>query len=103
MATEHVGSDDERYETWPQQQHPKANLPMMYEIRLRGHLGPQWSSWFGGMDLTLADNGDTVLRGPVADQAALYGLLRKMRDCGLPLLSVVCVDPYWTDKLETKQ
>ena len=66
--------------------------PMVYQIRLRGHLGPQWKDWLGGLSITLEDNGDTLLAGPVADQAALHGLLRKVRDLGLPLLSVICVD-----------
>jgi hypothetical protein len=60
----------------------------LYQIRLKGHLGPQWAEWFGGLTVTLADNGDTLLTGPVADQAALHGLLRKVRDLGLPLISV---------------
>jgi hypothetical protein len=63
--------------------------PGIYEIRLRGHLDPQWADWFGGLTVTPQANGDTLLTGPVADQAALYGLLRRMRDVGLPLLSVI--------------
>ncbi|MCO6490323.1 MAG: hypothetical protein J5I98_18055 [Phaeodactylibacter sp.] len=66
--------------------------PLAYQIRLRGHLGPQWAGWFEGMAITLEENGDTVLTGPVADQAALHGLLRKVRDLGLPLLLVACVE-----------
>ncbi len=62
--------------------------PMVYQIRLKGHLGSQWTDWFGGLTITLEDNGDTLLTGPVVDQAALYGLLKKVRDLGLPLLSV---------------
>ena len=62
---------------------------MVYQIRLQGHLGPRWTDWFGGMTLTLEDNGETLLTGPVADQAALHGLLRKVRDLGMPLLSVI--------------
>jgi hypothetical protein len=62
--------------------------PTLYQIRLAGHLGCQWADWFGGLTITLEDNGETVLTGPVADQAALHGLLRKVRDVGLPLLSV---------------
>lgn len=67
--------------------------PTVYQIRLRGHLGRQWSDWFGGLTITLEDNGDTLLTGPVVDQAALHGLLRKVRDLGMPLLSVNCVQP----------
>ena len=62
--------------------------PLVYQIRLKGHLGPRWTDWFEGLTLTPADNGDTLLTGPVADQAALHGLLRKVRDLGLPLISV---------------
>ncbi len=66
---------------------------MVYQIRLRGHLGQQWTAWFEGLTITPAENGETLLTGPVADQAALHGLLRKVRDLGLPLLSVNCVEP----------
>src|SRR5438105_15429589 len=65
----------------------------LYEIRIKGHLSPQWIDWFGGLTLTLEDNGETLLTGPVVDQAALYGLLRKVRDLCMPLLSVVCMKP----------
>lgn len=54
--------------------------------RIKGHLGRQWTEWFGGLAITLEDSGDTLLTGMVADQAALYGLLRKVRDLGMPLL-----------------
>jgi hypothetical protein len=64
-----------------------------YEIRIKGHLDNRWANWFDGLTITREDNGDTLLTGPVVDQAALYGLLRKVRDLGLPLLSVVQVDP----------
>jgi hypothetical protein len=67
--------------------------PIIYQIRIKGHLGRHWADWFGGLTLTLEDNGETLLTGPVVDQAALHGLLRKVRDVGLPLLSVVCVKP----------
>ena len=59
-----------------------------YKIRLQGHLDSNWASWFEGMTITLTEDGDTVLSGPVVDQAALHGLLKKVRDLGLPLLSV---------------
>jgi hypothetical protein len=59
-----------------------------YAIRLKGHLDDRWSDWFGGLTITLEDNGDMLLTGPVADQAALHGLLKKVRDLGLPLVSV---------------
>ncbi len=65
---------------------------MVYQIRVKGHLGPQWTDWFEGLVITLEDNGDTILTGPVTDQAALHGLLRKVRDLTLPLLSVQCLE-----------
>ena len=61
---------------------------MVYQIRIKGHLGREWTDWFGGLTITAQDNGETLLTGPVVDQAALYGLLRKVRDLGMPLLSV---------------
>jgi len=67
--------------------------PPVYEIRIKGHLGSQWTDWFEGLTITLEDNGDTQLTGPVIDQAALHGLLKKVRDLGLPLVSVSPVEP----------
>jgi len=61
---------------------------MIYQIRIKGHLSHQWADWFEGLTITLEDNGVTLLSGPVVDQAALYGLLRKVRDLGMPLLAV---------------
>jgi hypothetical protein len=69
------------------------NEPMIYQIRLKGHLGCEWTDWFEGLTITLEDNGDTLLTGLVVDQAALYGLLKKARDLGMPLLSVNRVQP----------
>jgi hypothetical protein len=69
------------------------NQPMNYQIRLKGHLGQQWAASFEGLTLTLEENGDTLLTGPLADQAALYSLLRRVRDLGLPLLAVTRVEP----------
>ena len=66
---------------------------MVYQIRIEGHLGPRWNDWFGGMTITLEDNGETLLTGPVVDQAALHGLLRKIRDLGMPLISAIRVNP----------
>ena len=60
----------------------------VYQIRIKGHLDRQWTDWFEGMTIMLEDNGDTLLSGPVIDQAALHGLLKKVRDLGIPLLSV---------------
>ena len=67
--------------------------PIVYQIRIEGHLGPQWVDWFGGVTMTLEDNGNTLLTGSVVDQAALYGLLKKVRDLGMPLVSVNRVKP----------
>ena len=74
---------------------PKTNSdqPVVYQIRLKGHLGSQWTDWFGGLTITLEEDGDTLLTGPVVDQAALHGLLKKVRDLGLPLVSVSPVEP----------
>lgn len=60
----------------------------VYYIRLKGHLGAQWADWFGGLTIILEDNGDTLLSVSVADQAALHGLLKKVRDLGIPLISL---------------
>jgi len=67
--------------------------PGRYEIRLKGHLDDRWAAWFGGLTITREDNGETRLTGPVVDQAALHGWLRKVRDLGLPLIAVIQVDP----------
>ena len=64
-----------------------------YESRLKGHIEPRWADWFGGLTLTQESDGTTVLSGSVADQAALHGLLTKVRDLGLPLIAVRQVDP----------
>jgi hypothetical protein len=67
--------------------------PQTYEIRIRGHLADRWAHWFEGLTITLQPNGDTLLTGPLVDQAALHGVLRKVRDLGMPLLSVNRVEP----------
>jgi hypothetical protein len=67
--------------------------PGRYEIRVKGHLAARWAAWFDPMTLTADTDGSTVLEGPVVDQAALHGLLDKVRDIGLPLLSVTRLDP----------
>jgi len=64
-----------------------------YEIRIKGHLDTRWADWFEGLSFTHESDGTTILSGPVVDQAALHGLLRKVRDLGLPLVSVVLIDP----------
>jgi hypothetical protein len=64
-----------------------------YEIRLKGHLAPRWAAWFDGLSLSSEDDGTTIISGLVADQAALHGLLHRVRDIGLPLVSVTRVEP----------
>jgi hypothetical protein len=67
--------------------------PMVYQIKIKGHLGRQWTVWFEGLTITLEEDGNTLLTGPVVDQAALHGLLKKVRDLGMPLLSINRVNP----------
>jgi hypothetical protein len=76
--------------------------PPLYEIRIAGHLSPQWMDWFEGLTITL-ENGDTLLSGPVADQAALHGLLKKVRDLGMPLVSINQVQFDGTHQGHSKQ
>ncbi len=77
--------------------------PGLYEIRIKGHLDDKWADWFDGLTITRADNGETLLSGPVVDQAALHGVLRKVRDLGLPLLSVMCVEHGYADASAGKE
>jgi hypothetical protein len=79
----------------------KNNQHQYYEIRLKGHLDNQWAEWFEGLTITLEDNGGTLLTGPVVDQAALHGLLKKVRDLGLPLVSVSPIEPGPSTTLRT--
>ncbi len=83
---------------------PKTNpnQPMIYQIKIEGHLDQQWTDWFGGLRITLQNKGDTLLTGPVTDQAALHGLLKKVRDLGMPLVSVNRVKPSRADASDTK-
>jgi hypothetical protein len=66
---------------------------VQYEIRVTGHLNSRWAAWFDGLSLTWADDGTTVIRGPIVDQAALHGVLQKLRDLGIPLISVAQLQP----------
>ena len=68
---------------------PTPSQPLVYQIRLKGHIGSQWTDWFEGLAITLEEDGETLLTGPVVDQAALHVLLKKVRDLGIPLISVV--------------
>ncbi len=70
---------------------PDPSQSAIYQIRVKGYLGPHWTDWFGDFILTREENGDTLLTGPMVDQAALHGLLRQVRDLGLPLLAVTQV------------
>ena len=75
---------------------------MVYQIRIKGQLDSQWTDWFEGLTITLEDDGDTLLTGPVVDQAALHGLLKKVRDLGMPLVSVSPVEPGQSDASDVK-
>ena len=76
---------------------------MVYQIRVKGHLGHQWADWFEGLTITLEENGETLVTGPVVDQAALHGLLRRVRDLGVPLLSVIRLTPGDADASAVRQ
>ncbi|MEO7001230.1 MAG: hypothetical protein ABI068_05480 [Ktedonobacterales bacterium] len=65
----------------------------IYRITIKGHLDVEWSDWFDGLAVTLAENGETILTGPIVDQTALHGVLIKIRDLGLPLLSLTRLEP----------
>jgi hypothetical protein len=80
-----------------QKSKPDVDQPMVYQIRIQGHLGRQWMNWFEGLNITREENGNTLLRGHVVDQSALHGILKKIRDLGMPLLSVNVVDSNQPD------
>jgi len=90
-------------ETEKNRSQSRRDLPRIYEIRLDGHLGSQWSDWFEGLTITLEDDEQTLLTGSVVDQAALHGLLKKVRDLGLPLLSVTRVESGQADAPNVKR
>ena len=77
----------------PHNSQSDPNPPMVYQIRIKGHLGRQWAEWFDGLIITRQDCGETWLTGPIVDQAALHGLLRKVRDLGMPLVAVNRLPP----------
>jgi hypothetical protein len=81
---------------------PSDDVPG-YELRLEGHLDARWATWFDGLTLTHGTDGTTSLRGPVVDQAALHGLLHKIRDLGVPLISVIQTEPDQPDVSTTEQ
>lgn len=76
---------------------------MVYEIGIEGHLGEQWTDWFEGLTITLEEGGMTYLTGPVVDQAALHGLLKRVRDLGMPLFSVNRIQPRPVDEAAVKK
>jgi hypothetical protein len=86
-----LASTEDRYE------------PGSYEIRIKGHLDKRWAAWFEGLTITLEEDGDTLLTGSVVDQAALHGLLKRVRDLGMPLVSVSPLEPGSSTTLETGQ
>jgi hypothetical protein len=81
----------------PTDQKNTQSQPIFYEIRVKGHLDSLLTVWFEGLTITLEEDGDTLLTGPVVDQAALHGLLKKVRDLGLPLVSVSPIEPGQAD------
>ena len=86
----------------PANQTDPSQTPV-YQIRINGHLDQQWIDWFNGLSITLEEDGDTLLTGPVIDQAALHGLLKKVRDLGMPLVSIRQVQFNETDPERSKQ
>jgi hypothetical protein len=90
-----------RYSVMSNKLHPTTDpgQPVVYQIRLKGHLGSEWTDWFDGLSITLEEDGDTLLTGPVMDQAALHGLLKKVRDLGMPLVSICPVEPGQAEAL----
>jgi hypothetical protein len=80
-----------------------ADQPLVYQIRIKGHLGQRWTDQFDGLMIKLVDNGDTLITGPVVDQAALHGLLRKVRDLGMPLVSVNRIETGEQEPLDDKK
>jgi hypothetical protein len=79
-----------------------SGQPAIYQIRIKGHLGRQWKDWFEGLSITLEEDGDTLLTGQLVDQAALHGLLKKVRDLGMPLISVNCIELSQADAADAK-
>ncbi len=80
----------------------ETDQPSIYQIRIRGHLDRRWTDWFEGLSITLREDGDTLITGPVVDQAALHGLLKKVRDLGMPLISVNRIESGQADASDVR-
>jgi hypothetical protein len=95
-----VMTDHARYGEMGNKLDPKTDpsQSMIYQIRIKGHLGVEWADWFEGLTITLEEDGNTLLTGSVIDQAALHGLLKKVRDLGMPLVSVCPAKPGQVDE-----
>jgi hypothetical protein len=96
-STASTGDHENHYE------HNDHHEPGLYEICVKGHLDDSWTTWFGGLTVTLEQSGNTVLTGLVVDQAALHGLLRKVRDLGMPLLSVIRLQSSDAESSDVRQ
>lgn len=81
----------------------EGSQSMVYQIKIKGHLSTMWAEWFTGLTIQLEEDGNTLLIGTVVDQAALHGILKKVRDLGMPLLSVNSIGPDLKDMLDNKQ
>ena len=99
-----VMTDHKRYKVMSKELEQKTDLgkSMVYQIRIKGHLGHQWTTWFEGLTITLEEDGNTLLTGPGIDQAALHGLLKRVRDLGMSLVSVSTVQPDGSDVPDIK-
>lgn len=95
----HVTADQPNHDTGAEASAVDADPVQHYEIRVEGRLTPRWSAWFDGLDIEAAADGTTVIRGPIVDQAALHGLLQKLRDVGIPLLSLTEIPFPTTNEL----
>ena len=97
-------TDHKRYKVMSKELEQKTDLgkSMVYQIRIKGHLGHQWTAWFEGLTITLEEDGNTLLTGPVVDQAALHGLLKRVRDLGMSLVSFSSVQPDGSDVPDIK-
>ncbi|MCD6576781.1 MAG: hypothetical protein J7K66_02050 [Anaerolineaceae bacterium] len=104
QVAQNVITSRERYKEMSNKIDPKTDpsQAVVYQIRIKGHLDSQWKVWFEGLTITLEKDGDSLLTGPVVDQAALHGLLKKVRDLGLPLVSVSPLEPSQADQSGVK-